>query len=165
MLRALPIGWVVLVLATIFVFGCGTDGGDSAAPASVSPAPQVDPGTSRFGGAVPPAAVAMPLPQEGIGPGQGGDKYAFIEENDFRTVKDAPLSTFSIDVDTASYAKTRAYLLEHHALPSPDAVRIVVSYPRIDLATGMVVLATDERRRSGRAVNAAPKIATDGAGT
>jgi hypothetical protein len=88
----------------------------------------------RFGGAVPPAAVAMPLPQEGIGPGQGGDKYAFIEENDSRTVKDAPLSTFSIDVDTASYAKTRAYLLEHHALPSPDAVRIeeLINYFRYD---------------------------------
>jgi Ca-activated chloride channel homolog len=136
MLRALSLGWVVMVLATIFVFGCGTDGGDSAAPASVSPAPQVDPGTSRYGGAVPPAAVAMPLPQEGIGPGQGGDKYAFIEENDFRTVKDAPLSTFSIDVDTASYAKTRANLLEHHALPPPDAVRIeeLINYFEYDYA-------------------------------
>jgi Ca-activated chloride channel family protein len=47
-----------------------------------------------------------------------------IEENEFLTVRDTPLSTFSIDVDTASYAKTRSYLLEHHRLPPPDAVRI-----------------------------------------
>ena len=47
-----------------------------------------------------------------------------IQEGGFLAVKNAPLSTFSIDVDTASYAKTRAYLLEHHALPPPDSVRI-----------------------------------------
>ena len=34
------------------------------------------------------------------------------------------MSTFSIDVDTASYAKTRMYLLEHGQLPPTDAVRI-----------------------------------------
>ena len=39
---------------------------------------------------------------EGIGPGQGGDKFSHLEENTFLTVKDSPLSTFSIDVDTAS---------------------------------------------------------------
>jgi Ca-activated chloride channel homolog len=63
-------------------------------------------------------------PHEGIGPSLGGDKYDYLAESDFLTVRDAPLSTFSIDVDTASYAKTRSYLLEHHRLPPPDAVRI-----------------------------------------
>jgi Ca-activated chloride channel family protein len=62
--------------------------------------------------------------EEGRGPGQGGDKYASIVENEFLATRDTPLSTFSIDVDTASYAKTRSYLLEHHQLPPPDAVRI-----------------------------------------
>jgi Ca-activated chloride channel family protein len=61
---------------------------------------------------------------EGTGPGQGGDKFSHLEENSFLAVKDAPLSTFSIDVDTASYSKARSFLLEHHRLPPKDAVRI-----------------------------------------
>ncbi len=63
-------------------------------------------------------------PSEGIGPGQAGDKFAYTQENQFFNVKDTPLSTFSIDVDTASYSKTRAYLLQNHSLPPADAVRI-----------------------------------------
>ncbi len=35
-----------------------------------------------------------------------------------------PVSTFSIDVDTASYAKMRMFLLDNHRLPPADAVRI-----------------------------------------
>jgi Ca-activated chloride channel family protein len=61
---------------------------------------------------------------EGQGPGEGGDKFAHLTENSFLLVKDSPLSTFSIDVDTASYAKVRQYLQENHALPPRDAVRI-----------------------------------------
>jgi len=73
---------------------------------------------------------------QGIGPGEGGDKFAYIDENPFLVVRDTPLSTFSIDVDTASYSKTRAYLMEHHALPPPDAVRIeeLVNYFEYDYA-------------------------------
>jgi len=63
-------------------------------------------------------------PGEGEGPGWSGDKFDKIAENHFLLVKDSPLSTFSIDVDTASYAKVRQYLQENHTLPPPDAVRI-----------------------------------------
>ncbi len=59
----------------------------------------------------------------GRGAGQGGDKFTPIVENIFHRPKDAPLSTFSIDVDTASYSKVRMYLTQN-ALPRPDAVRI-----------------------------------------
>lgn len=52
-----------------------------------------------------------------------GDRFARIEDNRFVNTSDAPLSTFSIDVDTASYAKVRA-LLNRNSLPRPDAVRI-----------------------------------------
>ena len=52
------------------------------------------------------------------------DRYDAIVENGFLTVAEAPLSTFSIDVDTASYAKTRMYLQQRHMLPPPDSVRI-----------------------------------------
>ena len=73
--------------------------------------------------AAPPADVPS-NPTEGKGPGEAGDRYALIEETPFLQVATNPLSTFSIDVDTASYAKTRAYLLNQRMLPPPDAVRI-----------------------------------------
>ncbi|MGE0609161.1 MAG: von Willebrand factor type A domain-containing protein [Pirellulales bacterium] len=61
---------------------------------------------------------------EGRGPGEGGDRYSRIVENEFLQVKENPLSTFSIDVDTASYAKSRRYIEQNRMLPPPDAVRI-----------------------------------------
>ncbi|MCA9247658.1 MAG: VWA domain-containing protein [Planctomycetales bacterium] len=60
----------------------------------------------------------------GVGPGQGGDKYASITDNPFQEVAQNPLSTFSIDVDTASYSKVRMYLTQAGHLPPPEAVRI-----------------------------------------
>jgi len=60
----------------------------------------------------------------GQGPGKAGDRYDRLVENPFCLVKDHPLSTFSIDVDTASYANTRRFLLQEGSLPPPDAVRI-----------------------------------------
>ena len=38
------------------------------------------------------------------------EAYAAVRENEFATVKDNPLSTFSIDVDTASYSNVRRFL-------------------------------------------------------
>ena len=53
----------------------------------------------------------------------GGESYEPIVENPFLKVVDAPLSTFGIDVDTASYANVRR-ILNSGQLPPPDAVRI-----------------------------------------
>jgi len=52
----------------------------------------------------------------------GRDRFANKEENRFETVREEPLSTFSIDVDTASYAFVRASL-NQNVLPQPAAVR------------------------------------------
>ena len=52
-----------------------------------------------------------------------GERYAEITENPFLEVVRAPLSTFSIDVDTAAYANVRRYLNDGQ-LPPKDAVRI-----------------------------------------
>lgn len=49
--------------------------------------------------------------------------YDFILENKFLKVSDNPLSTFSIDVDAASYSNVRRYINEG-ALPPAGAVRI-----------------------------------------
>lgn len=72
----------------------------------------------------------------GQGPGKGGDKYDRVVENPFQAVKDHPLSTFSIDVDTASYANARRFLLQEGQLPPPDAVRIeeLINYFDYDYA-------------------------------
>ena len=51
------------------------------------------------------------------------ESYDRIYENPFLDVKQNPLSTFSIDVDTASYANVRRFL-NGGSLPPKDAVRI-----------------------------------------
>ncbi len=70
------------------------------------------------------AAASYAQVDEGIGPGRGGDKYDRIVEHAMLRAKDRPLSTFSIDVDTASYSKVRMYLTQHGQMPPKDAVRI-----------------------------------------
>jgi Ca-activated chloride channel family protein len=56
---------------------------------------------------------------------QSGEQYAKIVENSFLNprVEQHALSTFSIDVDTASYANVRRFL-NNGQLPPPDAVRL-----------------------------------------
>ncbi len=50
-------------------------------------------------------------------------RYNEISENGFQNVKRAPLSTFSIDVDNASYTNVRGYI-DRGTLPPADAVRV-----------------------------------------
>ena len=52
----------------------------------------------------------------------GRDKFANAPENAFKVARDAPVSTFSIDVDTASYSFVRASL-NRNVLPPPASVR------------------------------------------
>ena len=58
-----------------------------------------------------------------VGPDFNTESYAHIDENDFRLVSASPLSTFSIDVDRASYANIRRFIQEGER-PPIDAVRI-----------------------------------------
>ncbi len=51
------------------------------------------------------------------------EAYAAIVENPFKAVMQEPVSTFSIDVDTASYANVRRFLTQN-TLPPPGAVRL-----------------------------------------
>lgn len=62
-------------------------------------------------------------PSQNYWPGHNTEAYANIVENPFTRATDEPLSTFSIDVDTASYSNVRRFL-EQGTLPPPDAVRI-----------------------------------------
>ena len=75
--------------------------------------------------------VGAPLagPREGF----NTESYDHIEENRFRRVEADPLSTFSIDVDTASYANVRRFITDG-MLPPAGAIRIeeLVNYFRFD---------------------------------
>lgn len=51
------------------------------------------------------------------------EEYALIRENDFKSALETPLSTFSIDVDNASYSNSRRFLMQGR-IPPKDAIRI-----------------------------------------
>ena len=72
---------------------------------------------------VRPGARTHGIRQGGVRPPYNREGYDRIESNDFKQVMSNPLSTFSIDVDRASYANTRRFL-ENGELPPKDAVRI-----------------------------------------
>ncbi|MBN2864031.1 MAG: von Willebrand factor type A domain-containing protein [Bacteroidales bacterium] len=59
--------------------------------------------------------------------------YAPVNENGYRSVENNPLSTFSIDVDNASWSNIRRFI-NGGSLPPPDAVRIeeMINYFRYD---------------------------------
>lgn len=62
------------------------------------------------------------LPSQGYQE-QGRDTFEKVEANPIKRVSNAPVSTFSIDVDTASYSFVRRQL-HQGVLPQKDAVRI-----------------------------------------
>ena len=86
----------------------------------------------------PPFATTMPSRIGGVRPMVSmtdvtTESYSKIDEHGFRLVADDPLSTFSFDVDTASYANVRRFL-NQGTLPPADAVRIeeLLNYFRFD---------------------------------
>ncbi len=85
----------------------------------------------------PPPAPGMYQPQNWSPPYHdvGRDKFTSVEENSFKIVHEAPVSTFSIDVDTASYSWVRASL-NQNILPQPASVRTeeMVNYFPYDYA-------------------------------
>ncbi len=104
----------------------------------IEPGQQTAPAASAAPAADGQKGQAQPVQQAAPAPVAGGEVNAFvpeelarnaeafdrIQENPFVRAIEEPLSTFSIDVDTASYANVRRYLLQLNRLPPPDAVRI-----------------------------------------
>ena len=89
-------------------------------------------------------ALAPPLPQSAVmgavaldqlDPGFNTESYGHFGENPFLTPALNPLSTFSIDVDRASYSNIRRFI-EQGQRPPVDAVRIeeMINYFRYDYA-------------------------------
>jgi len=81
------------------------------------------------------SGVASPVGHR-IHPGFEREQYAKIEDNAFKSALDNPLSTFSIDVDRASYSNIRRFILTQHRLPPVDAVQVeeMVNYFPYDYA-------------------------------
>jgi Ca-activated chloride channel family protein len=76
--------------------------------------------------AAAPQATAGALsraPQPASPEAEGNDKFRHFEINPIRSVAQEPVSTFSVDVDTASYAFVRR-ALKGGALPAQDSVRV-----------------------------------------
>lgn len=65
----------------------------------------------------PPAGPGAPPPEVNT------ENYASIDANPIRRSIEQPVSTFSVDVDTGSYANVRRYLTQGR-LPPQDAVRV-----------------------------------------
>ena len=76
-----------------------------------------------------PLSPVVPVTGRGFGSrtgpanAPGTESYTPVYENPFSAVTDQPLSTFGLDVDTASYSNIRRFLLNNQ-LPPRDAVRI-----------------------------------------
>jgi Ca-activated chloride channel homolog len=90
----------------------------------------------RWSVARPGAAVLGPPPAQmmrrsGVQVGDEVDynrleqeSYDRIDDNPFRRVSEEPVSTFSVDVDTAAMANVRRFIQGQGKLPPKDAVRI-----------------------------------------
>lgn len=72
-------------------------------------------GSSSYGRAAMPSSSAVYY--------QNTEQYESPDENGWKSALGDPLSTFSIDVDTASYSNLRRFITNHE-LPPSDAVRI-----------------------------------------
>ncbi len=64
-----------------------------------------------------------PALEEAYDPEYSTEEYFAITDNRFLSVRDHPLSTFAVDVDTASYANMRRYV-NSGELPPADAIRV-----------------------------------------
>ncbi len=70
-----------------------------------------------------PAFHAAPSDVVVVAPENDTEAFANAETSPLKVVAEEPVSTFSIDVDTASYAVVRSSLMAG-VLPPPDAVRV-----------------------------------------
>lgn len=67
-------------------------------------------------------SAPAPMQDRVAGYAQNGDQFERFDDSKVKLTSDAPVSTFSIDVDTASYAYVRR-AIESGRLPQKDAVR------------------------------------------
>lgn len=105
--------------------------------AEIMEAPSVSMAAPQAEMAMDYAARPAPVPVEPvlITPEMDTEAYPEVENNPLKVTAEEPVSTFSIDVDTASYSVVRNSVMNGY-LPDPDAVRIeeMVNYFPYDYA-------------------------------
>ena len=118
---------VVAVLSLAVVAGCGGGYGGSSPKAAEAYAPRYQ-SPGQYPAAPPPATMAtagattpMPVPAEETQP--KNEAYKDHGVNPFVETKQDKLSTFSIDVDTASYSIARRFIGKQSTLPPYQSVR------------------------------------------
>jgi Ca-activated chloride channel family protein len=135
-MRAASFRLTVLVVP-LLIAGCWLVSGCSAGSGDYAPRSR-----AKFVPTQAPTAAAPASTRDMDEAHPQGDHHPFnteaydrIDENPFLAVPQNPLSTFSIDVDTASYANVRRYLMDGQ-LPPRDAVRIeeLINYFTYDYA-------------------------------
>ena len=115
----------------------GADSKDASIVDMIAPSPTAPP--------PPPAMAVGKAMQRFAEPGMpmpsyyhdvGRDKFTSVAQNPFKVAREEPVSTFSIDVDTASYSFVRGSL-NQNLLPQPAAVRTeeMVNYFPYDYAS------------------------------
>ena len=104
----------IVVSLALLALGCSLYGGGDEEYAPLPASARYLDKSLMMGAAGPRAEYA---------PYVDAETYARIDESEFRTPLEHPLSTFGIDVDTASYSNVRRFLREG-ALPPADAVRV-----------------------------------------
>ncbi|MEX1180524.1 MAG: VWA domain-containing protein [Cucumibacter sp.] len=111
--------------------------GNEQSPSEIAPAPPRGDFRDRAAGGQAPMVLAEPsesgavtamrtLEHEQAMPApydRAGDRFEEFEDSGVISVADQPVSTFSIDVDTASYSYVRRALTDGF-LPAADAVRV-----------------------------------------
>lgn len=103
-----------LVVAALCSASCATTGRQGSSNVT---------GVGQTSATANTSGVSTAAPQTTRRDTAGAETYSEVEETPFYEVTRAPLSTFSIDVDTASYSNTRRFLNDGQ-LPPKDAVRI-----------------------------------------
>jgi len=113
----------LLVLSSVILSACGDSSSEVARSTNKSDTSEPQYNTNSAANVT--SSSPMLAKQKGSDEFEGasGERYAEISENPFLEASRAPLSTFSIDVDTASYANVRRYL-NNGQLPPKNAVRI-----------------------------------------
>ena len=116
------------VAAAALLTGCASETGAPADEVSVeAPPPPPPPPPSApppaVAGAVMGRSMSGPMPVQAAPEPEFRDQYEDVESNPVKLTSEEPVSTFSIDVDTASYANVRRFL-KGGTLPPKDAVRI-----------------------------------------
>jgi len=122
---------LVLLVSVIFS-GCASDSAtqnsanrsvDVARNETYSTSPKMSSNTATATNSTTSNVAPSDFSDESADRKSDGEKYSEINENPFLEVVRAPLSTFSIDVDTAAYANVRRFLNDGQR-PPKDAVRI-----------------------------------------